>query len=102
MGCLIYYVLSAGSHPFGSTLKRQANIETGDFSLGGLMGEDRPTAEHLIKIMISFNNKFRLIKVMKLLCKILYIGHLLMRCCVIVSFGQKPDNLLFFKMSVTE
>ena len=38
MGCVIYYVLSAGNHPFGKTLSRQANIETGDYSLNDLSG----------------------------------------------------------------
>lgn len=59
MGCLIYYVLSASGHPFGVPLRRQANIEAGDFSLTGLIGEDRMTAEHLITNMISFNSKLR-------------------------------------------
>ncbi len=38
MGCVIYYVLSAGQHPFGSSLRRQANIESGDYSLNDLNG----------------------------------------------------------------
>lgn len=29
VGCLFYYVLSGGSHPFGENLYRQANILTG-------------------------------------------------------------------------
>lgn len=37
-GCVMYYVLTPGQHPFGSSLRRQANIETGDYSLNGLNG----------------------------------------------------------------
>ena len=29
MGCLFYYVLSGGEHPFGPTHQRQGNIEAG-------------------------------------------------------------------------
>lgn len=37
-GCVMYYVLTSGQHPFGSSLRRQANIETGDYSLNDLTG----------------------------------------------------------------
>ena len=70
MGCVIYYVLSSGSHPFGVPLRRQANIEAGDFSLGALIGADRYTAEHLINDMISFNSKFRYVCVCVCVCHI--------------------------------
>ena len=59
MGCLVYYVMSRGSHPYGNSLRRQSNIEAGDFNLSALIGEDRLTAEHLVETMISFNCKFR-------------------------------------------
>lgn len=36
LGCVFYYVLSKGHHPFGDVLRRQANILTGDFSLDQL------------------------------------------------------------------
>lgn len=39
LGCLYYYVLSEGSHPFGDTLRRQANILSGDSSLEDLKGD---------------------------------------------------------------
>ncbi len=38
MGCVVYYVLTAGSHPFGPPLRRQANIESDDYSLQELSG----------------------------------------------------------------
>ncbi|CAH1180370.1 unnamed protein product [Phaedon cochleariae] len=38
LGCLYYYVLSKGSHPFGDSLRRQANILTGKYDLNDLKG----------------------------------------------------------------
>lgn len=40
LGCLFYYILSKGSHPFGETLRRQANILCGESSLNELKGPD--------------------------------------------------------------
>lgn len=39
LGCLFYYVLSEGKHPFGEPLRRQANILSGEYELGDLKGE---------------------------------------------------------------
>ncbi|KAJ2946162.1 hypothetical protein O0L34_g5095 [Tuta absoluta] len=33
LGCVFYYVLSKGHHPFGDMLRRQANILTGEYNL---------------------------------------------------------------------
>lgn len=33
---MFYYVLTKGKHPFGDSLRRQANILSGDHSLDGL------------------------------------------------------------------
>ncbi len=33
LGCVFYYVLSRGAHPFGDNLRRQGKILQGDFSL---------------------------------------------------------------------
>jgi len=38
MGCVIYYVLSGGKHPFGAPFLRQANIEAGNYALTDLSG----------------------------------------------------------------
>lgn len=43
MGCLYYYVLSNGSHPFGDVLRRQANILNGTYDLTRLRGQDWET-----------------------------------------------------------
>ena len=32
-GCVFYFVLSGGRHPFGDSLRRQANILNGDYRL---------------------------------------------------------------------
>ncbi len=32
-GCVFYYVTSKGQHPFGDTLRRQANILSGVYNL---------------------------------------------------------------------
>ncbi|KAK5641329.1 hypothetical protein RI129_009876 [Pyrocoelia pectoralis] len=39
LGCLFYYVLSKGSHPFGDSLRRQANILVNTSDLNNLKGE---------------------------------------------------------------
>lgn len=33
LGCIYYYVLTDGKHPFGDNLRRQANIMQGEYSL---------------------------------------------------------------------
>ena len=38
-GCVFYYVISEGSHPFGKSLQRQANILLGAYSLDCLHPE---------------------------------------------------------------
>lgn len=40
LGCLYYYVLSKGLHPFGDTLRRQANILNHEYNLNDLLGSD--------------------------------------------------------------
>uniref|UniRef100_A0A1Q3FEV2 non-specific serine/threonine protein kinase n=1 Tax=Culex tarsalis TaxID=7177 RepID=A0A1Q3FEV2_CULTA len=61
LGCVFYYVMTRGQHPFGDNLKRQANILSGEYDLRGLHkqeGHAKPThvsvlAEQLIGAMIS-------------------------------------------------
>ena len=45
MGCIVYFVLSRGKHPFGPSKRREGNIEDGKFDLSDLEGEDKFTAE---------------------------------------------------------
>lgn len=38
-GCIFYYVVSGGEHPFGDSLRRQANILAGSYQLSCLQEE---------------------------------------------------------------
>lgn len=56
LGCVFYYVLSMGCHPFGESYMRQPNIENENYSLEGL--DHLPYAQearHLISKMLSFD-----------------------------------------------
>ena len=35
-GCVLYYVITKGKHPFGDSLKRQANILAGEYNVDSL------------------------------------------------------------------
>ncbi|XP_058142253.1 serine/threonine-protein kinase/endoribonuclease IRE2 isoform X2 [Dasypus novemcinctus] len=54
-GCVFYYVLSGGSHPFGESLYRQANILVGEPCLALLEEEahDTAVARDLVGTMLS-------------------------------------------------
>ncbi|KAI4881609.1 hypothetical protein NFI96_027907, partial [Prochilodus magdalenae] len=54
-GCVFYYVVSRGQHPFGDTLRRQANILSGAYSLEHFMEDihEDVIGRDLIERMIS-------------------------------------------------
>uniref|UniRef100_A0A7N8WQW4 non-specific serine/threonine protein kinase n=1 Tax=Mastacembelus armatus TaxID=205130 RepID=A0A7N8WQW4_9TELE len=54
-GCVFYYVLSSGQHPFGDALRRQVNILSGEYLLSHFMEDihDNVIALDLIEQMIS-------------------------------------------------
>ncbi|XP_018429302.1 PREDICTED: serine/threonine-protein kinase/endoribonuclease IRE1, partial [Nanorana parkeri] len=54
-GCVFYYVVSKGKHPFGKSLQRQANILLGAYSLDclDLDNHEGLVAHHLIQQMID-------------------------------------------------
>uniref|UniRef100_A0A7N6B7A6 Serine/threonine-protein kinase/endoribonuclease IRE1 n=1 Tax=Anabas testudineus TaxID=64144 RepID=A0A7N6B7A6_ANATE len=54
-GCVFYYVVSRGQHPFGDSLRRQVNILSGEYSLSHFMEDihDDVIAQDLIEQMIS-------------------------------------------------
>uniref|UniRef100_A0A8C3ABI1 Serine/threonine-protein kinase/endoribonuclease IRE1 n=1 Tax=Cyclopterus lumpus TaxID=8103 RepID=A0A8C3ABI1_CYCLU len=54
-GCVFYYVVSQGSHPFGKSLQRQANILLGTYSLDHLQTDKHEdiVARDLIEQMLS-------------------------------------------------
>lgn len=60
-GCVFYYVVSEGSHPFGKSLQRQANILLGAYSLDCLHPEKHEDviARELIEKMISMDPQKR-------------------------------------------
>ncbi|EEC17681.1 serine threonine protein kinase, putative, partial [Ixodes scapularis] len=51
LGCVFYYVLSGGRHPFGDPLERQANIKHGRHTLTDV-GPHGPVAQCLIEQML--------------------------------------------------
>ncbi|KAG7302816.1 hypothetical protein JYU34_012793 [Plutella xylostella] len=51
LGCVFYYVLSKGQHPFGDVLRRQANILTGEYNLSQIEAL-LPVEEHLTTKML--------------------------------------------------
>ncbi|OAD60687.1 Serine/threonine-protein kinase/endoribonuclease ire-1 [Eufriesea mexicana] len=59
LGCVFYYVLSDGKHPFGDPLRRQANILCDESDLtalhDGISQNDKQLALILIKAMIANN-----------------------------------------------
>ncbi|XP_032443408.1 serine/threonine-protein kinase/endoribonuclease IRE1 [Xiphophorus hellerii] len=60
-GCVFYYVVSQGSHPFGKSLQRQANILLGGYSLDYLQGDKHGeiVARDLIEQMLSMDPQRR-------------------------------------------
>uniref|UniRef100_A0A8C3M0T5 Serine/threonine-protein kinase/endoribonuclease IRE1 n=1 Tax=Chrysolophus pictus TaxID=9089 RepID=A0A8C3M0T5_CHRPC len=59
-GCVFYYVVSEGSHPFGKSLQRQANILLGAYSLEFLdAGRHDIVARDLIEQMINMDPQKR-------------------------------------------
>ncbi|KAJ8246086.1 hypothetical protein GJAV_G00263500 [Gymnothorax javanicus] len=60
-GCVFYYVVTRGQHPFGDTIRRQANILSGTYHLDNFM-EDLHSdviAKDLIERMISADPQSR-------------------------------------------
>lgn len=53
LGCVFYYVLTDGKHPFGDELRRQSNIVTGEYRLAELEGENNALQHNLISAMIT-------------------------------------------------
>jgi len=55
LGCLFYYCLTNGSHPYGDRFEREANIMKNIKSLGGLdhFGEEGTEATDLIEEMLN-------------------------------------------------
>lgn len=52
LGCVYYFVLTGGDHPFGDTLRRQSNIHGGDYDVEKVR-ENPQGLYDLIRLMIS-------------------------------------------------
>ncbi|KAH6592616.1 hypothetical protein BASA50_002060 [Batrachochytrium salamandrivorans] len=61
-GCIIYYILTDGGHPFGDKFSREMNVLRGNYRLDGLdaLKQDSMLAKDLIKRMIAKDPKKRL------------------------------------------
>ena len=55
LGCLFYYCLTSGDHPFGDRFEREVNILKNAFELKGLdvFGEEGVEAQDLVAAMIA-------------------------------------------------
>lgn len=58
MGCVFYYVLTKGQHPFGDPFRRQSNIISGDYDLS-LISDNPRGAYNLVRAMISIEAEER-------------------------------------------
>lgn len=58
-GCVLYYAVTKGKHPFGDALRRQANILSGDFYLEHLRGDENVVCRELVQSMIKFQPEER-------------------------------------------
>lgn len=61
LGCIFYFVLTLGEHPFGSRYEREVNILNDKIGLDGLsvMTENRHEAQQLIQAMCAGDAHFR-------------------------------------------
>lgn len=60
LGCIFYYILTQGNHPFGDRYLREANIIKGEYVLSGLdKYSDATELKHLINLMINENPALR-------------------------------------------
>jgi serine/threonine-protein kinase/endoribonuclease IRE1 len=55
LGCLFYYTLTSGDHPFGDKISREVNILKGSVSLGklGILGEEGVEVVDLVRGMLA-------------------------------------------------
>ncbi|XP_073245548.1 serine/threonine-protein kinase/endoribonuclease IRE1-like [Porites lutea] len=59
-GCVFYYVLSGGRHPFGDQYRRQANILAGEYELEKIINSELITeSKELIRMMLNSDPKQR-------------------------------------------
>lgn len=59
LGCVFYYVLTKGKHPFGEQISRQSNIFQNKRNIDELKSEDRLIEYNLVEKMLEHNPKDR-------------------------------------------
>jgi serine/threonine-protein kinase/endoribonuclease IRE1 len=64
LGCVFFYILSRGNHPFGDRYMREANIVKGQFNLDQLqvLGDSGYEADDLIRSMLSHDPRRRQVR----------------------------------------
>lgn len=60
LGCVFYYVLSKGKHPFGDNLKRQANILANEAGVDDILEIDDDLESRMVSNFCSFSFKVNL------------------------------------------
>jgi serine/threonine-protein kinase/endoribonuclease IRE1 len=50
MGCVYYFVLSNGVHPFGDTIQRQANILSGEYDVSKPLAQKKKLYENILAV----------------------------------------------------
>ena len=94
LGCLFYYVLTNGGHPFGERFERESNIYKNEKSLEGLerFGEEGSEAVDLIAKMLSPEAAQRYVSLFAL-----FLGS--SKACMLIKFGiyfstssSRPDT----------
>ncbi|KAH9397561.1 Serine/threonine-protein kinase/endoribonuclease IRE1 [Tyrophagus putrescentiae] len=53
MGCLVYYTITGGDHPFGNLLSRQSNIINGTTDLEAIKEEEHAAVYSLVESMVA-------------------------------------------------
>lgn len=84
LGCIFYFVLTMGEHPFGSRYEREINILNDKIGLGGLsvMTEGRHEAEELIRHMCASDPRIRYV----------HVPHQLHLCCLANTNARQTDS----------
>ena len=60
LGCVIFYILTNGEHPFGDKIGRESNIMNGNACDLQKLSSNNPEAAHLVSSMISKNPEDRM------------------------------------------
>lgn len=58
LGCVYYFVLTNGEHPFGEPFRRQSNIVNGEYSIAKVQSNPQGVYD-LINLMISSDSNMR-------------------------------------------